>query len=120
MLKHLTYDKTVRVAASGDVMITRLEREIIDTLDFQRLRGIRQLGQVHLVYPTALHTRFDHSLGTLAMAQRMIESITSNTHSTSDERLISTPLHLSSIRSSPHIRVFYGRDELAFHTTRRE
>jgi len=84
----LTYQKTIRIAVSGDVMITRLEREIIDTPEFQRLRGIRQLGQVFLVYPTALHTRFDHSLGTLAMAQRMIEAIVANTHSKPEERRI--------------------------------
>jgi uncharacterized protein len=52
------------------------------------LRGIRQLGQVYLVYPTALHTRFDHSLGTMAMAQRMIDAIVANTHSTPDEKRI--------------------------------
>ena len=80
--------KIFRIAVSGDVTVTRLEREIIDTLDFQRLRGIRQLGNVMLVYPCALHTRFDHSLGTLYMASQMIESIQNNAHSTEDERNI--------------------------------
>lgn len=84
----LTYQKTIRIAVSGDVMITRLEREIIDSPEFQRLRGIRQLGQVYLVYPTALHTRFDHSLGTLAMAQKMIDAIVANTHSKPEEKRI--------------------------------
>lgn len=84
----LRIDKTFRIAVTGDVFVTRLEREIIDTADFQRLRGVRQLGTVFLVYPTALHTRFDHSLGTLAMAARMIRSIRENTHSSKDERSI--------------------------------
>lgn len=89
--------KTIRVAAAGDVLITSLEKEIIDTADFQRLRRIRQLGTVNLVYPTALHTRFDHSLGTLAMAARMVRAIRENTHSSKEEREI-TPLQEVLIR----------------------
>lgn len=80
--------KTMQIAVSGGVLITEIEREIVDTPDFQRLRGIRQLGLAHLVYPTALHTRFDHSLGTLEMADRMIRGIRENTHSTKEENSI--------------------------------
>lgn len=82
--------KTVRIAVSGDVYITKLEKDIIDTPDFQRLRGIRQLGTVQYVYPTAIHTRFDHSLGTLCMADRMIQAIQNNMHSDAEERKIGT------------------------------
>src|SRR5437762_103163 len=35
----------------------------------------KQLGTAYLVYPGALHTRFDHSIGSLHMAGRMIEAI---------------------------------------------
>ena len=41
----------------------------------QRLRGVKQLGTAYLAYPGAMHTRFDHSIGTLHMARRMIEAI---------------------------------------------
>jgi HD superfamily phosphohydrolase len=81
--------KTSRIAVSGDVMLNRLETNIIDTPDFQRLRRIRQLGTTYLVFPTALHTRFDHSLGTLEMAARMIRAIRDNRHNSDDERNIS-------------------------------
>src|SRR5712664_2217045 len=70
--------KTMQIAVSGGVLVTDLERRIIDTPDFQRLRGIRQLGLAYFVYPTALHTRFDHSLGTLHMATRMVHAIREN------------------------------------------
>jgi HD superfamily phosphohydrolase len=78
--------KTMQIAVSGGVLVTRTELDIIDTPDFQRLRGIRQLGLAHLVYPSALHTRFDHSLGTLEMAARMIQAIRDNAHSDDTER----------------------------------
>lgn len=44
------------------------EVKLINTPMFQRLRGIRQLAMAHLVYPGALHTRFDHSLGVCHVA----------------------------------------------------
>ena len=81
--------KTIQLAASGPVMINEVERRIIDTPDFQRLRGVRQLGAAYLVYPTALHTRFDHSLGTLQMAEEMMWAIRRNQHSDPTERHIS-------------------------------
>jgi uncharacterized protein len=89
MQKLLRPNKTIQLAASGSVSITDLERAVIDTRAFQRLRGIRQLGTAYLVYPTALHTRFDHSLGTLQMVGEMTRSIKSNQHSeNNDQRTI--------------------------------
>lgn len=80
--------KTIRLAVSGDVHLSRLETSIIDTLEFQRLRGIKQLGTTYLVYPTALHTRFDHSLGTLGMVNQMILAIRQNKHNSPSESSI--------------------------------
>lgn len=89
--------KTMQIAVSGGVLVTDLEREILDTPDFQRLRGIRQLGLAHLVYPSALHTRFDHSLGTLHMASRMAQAIRENAHNDERARFI-TDAQLVTIR----------------------
>jgi hypothetical protein len=82
----LKFDKIFRIAVSGDVLLTELERRIVDTKDFQRLRRVRQLGTVCFVYPTALHTRFDHCLGALAMADRMVMQIRNNTASLPEEK----------------------------------
>lgn len=68
--------KTFRDPVHGDVELDRdLELPLIDTREFQRLRGVKQLGTAHLVYPGALHTRFEHSLGTCWMARRILASI---------------------------------------------
>lgn len=80
--------KTVRIAVSGDASLNKLETAIVDTAAFQRLRGIKELGTTYLVYPTAVHTRFDHSLGTLSMAIEMIRAIRENKHNTEEERFI--------------------------------
>lgn len=74
-LPHLRYHKTIGLAVSGDVKLTALEVDIVDSRDFQRLRWIQQLGPSSWVYPTALHTRFDHSLGALKVADTMIAAI---------------------------------------------
>ena len=51
-----------------NIKFTLVEKEIIDTFVFQRLRRIRQLAGAHLVYPGALHSRFEHSLGSMFLA----------------------------------------------------
>jgi uncharacterized protein len=50
------------------IRFTEIERDIIDSVVFQRLRRIRQLAGAHLVYPSAQHSRFEHSIGTMHIA----------------------------------------------------
>jgi len=49
--------------------------DIIEHPYFQRLRRIKQLGLTHLVYPGALHTRFQHSLGAMHLMERAINEL---------------------------------------------
>ena len=55
----------------GFIKLSKKERDLIDTKVFQRLRRIRQLAMTFLVYPGAVHTRFDHSIGVMHIAGRI-------------------------------------------------
>lgn len=68
----------VRDPVHGDVYLTHEEIALLDTREMQRLRGIQQLGAASKVFPGAVHTRFEHSIGTLYCTQRMIEAINLN------------------------------------------
>lgn len=67
--------KVITDPVHGDIFVTELERRIIDSPPFQRLRRVRQLGTTHLVYPGATHTRFAHSLGSLRVAQDLMDAV---------------------------------------------
>lgn len=56
-------DQLVRLPDQKDVPLTPRVRRLVDSSGFARLRGISQLGLVGFVYPGAMHTRFEHSLG---------------------------------------------------------
>ena len=80
----------IRDPVHGDIELTEEEARVLDSREMQRLRGIKQLGTAYLVYPGCTHTRFDHSLGTLAAAERILQALRrKGQRSTSDDaRLI--------------------------------
>lgn len=76
MVKDFLYaDKKIYDSIHGFIPFDEYEKELIDTIAFQRLHYIHQLGIAYLVYPGATHTRFEHSLGVMALASLMFEKI---------------------------------------------
>lgn len=63
----------IRDAVYGDIELLPAEVKLLDTFEMQRLRKVRTLALVHLIYPTAVHTRFDHSIGVRYCVQHIIE-----------------------------------------------
>ncbi len=60
------------------------ETKVINSFPMQRLRFIKQLGITYLVFPSAQHSRFEHSLGTMELAGRIYVGL-----GLKDERLYS-------------------------------
>jgi len=65
--------KVIRDPLWNNIRVEPLALRLIDTPAFQRLRYVRQLGLAFLVYPGASHSRFEHALGTYALARRALE-----------------------------------------------
>ncbi len=67
--------KVIRDPLHGYIELDELARSIVDTVEMQRLRRIRQLGFSYLVYPGANHTRFEHSLGTYHLMNVLLDQL---------------------------------------------
>ena len=70
--------KVFNDALLGNLFFARHEVAVIDCPVLQRLRRIKQTGLVHYVYPSATHTRFEHSLGAAALSERCFDAILEN------------------------------------------
>lgn len=62
------------------IRFSQVEKDVIDSPAFQRLRRIRQLAGAHLVYPSAQHSRFEHSLGAMHIAGLAGEGLLAKGH----------------------------------------
>ncbi|MFV0499311.1 MAG: HD domain-containing protein [Bacilli bacterium] len=72
----LDEEKVFKDSVLGYVKVNKqLIWELINTPEFQRLRRIKHLGGVSMVFHTAEHSRFTHSLGVYEITRRMMISI---------------------------------------------
>ncbi|HFL4904655.1 TPA: HD domain-containing protein [Escherichia coli] len=62
----------------GVIRITKLEKKIIDHPLFQRLRDIRQNTFLYKVFPSAMHSRFEHSVGVMHLSYEILKNIDLN------------------------------------------
>ena len=85
--KHPFREKAIRDPLYGFIDVSDLELKVIDSEVFRRLLSIKQLSHAYVVYPTAVHSRFEHSLGAMHMADRMAQELRLSTDDTKDVRL---------------------------------
>ncbi len=67
--------KFLRDSVYGDIKLGEFEVKVMDMPQFQRLRRIKQLGLINLIYPGANHTRFEHCIGTMHLASKLAREL---------------------------------------------
>ena len=66
---------TIKDSVHDHIEVTGVAEALLDTPAVQRLRRVSQLGTVSLVYPSANHTRFEHSLGVYHLASEALDHL---------------------------------------------
>jgi HD superfamily phosphohydrolase len=72
--------KTLIDSIHGMFKISNFASLIVDHPYFQRLRYLKQLGACCYIYPNAVHTRFEHSLGTYYLTKKILNEIKTNSN----------------------------------------
>lgn len=89
MFTKLARTKVFRDPLYGYITVDyKIISDLIDTRELQRLRRIRQLSGVSMVFQTAEHSRFTHSLGAYQMANLVIENVEGMKEISEYEKLI--------------------------------
>lgn len=65
----------IRDPIHGSIQLNDGEEAVIDSIEFQRLREIKQLGFSEFSFPGATHNRFLHSIGVSHVAGQVFDSI---------------------------------------------
>ncbi len=90
----LSIRRRIRDNLHGSINISDFEDKVIAHPYFQRLRRIKQTSFLSNVFPGATHTRFEHSLGVLCLAEKAWTKIQEN-----QERLAKSSLHYKNFES---------------------
>ena len=102
-----SYWGEIKDPVHGYVYITEQEKEIIDSYPVQRLHRLRQLAGSEYVYPGANHTRFEHSIGVMYLASRVVENSGISQHISEDEaKLVKIAGLLHDVGHGPFSHVF--------------
>ena len=79
-VQDLKFVKNIFDNVHGFIPLTQVECDIVNHDLFQRLRNIKQLGLLDYVFPGAIHNRFNHSLGVMHIADKMVVTLQKKKH----------------------------------------
>ncbi|KAJ8659933.1 hypothetical protein O0I10_004159 [Lichtheimia ornata] len=65
--------KVINDPIHGHIRLDQYTIDVMDTVQFQRLRDLKQLGSAYFVFPGGSHNRFEHSIGVSHLAGTLIE-----------------------------------------------
>jgi HD superfamily phosphohydrolase len=105
----LEVKRRIRDNLHGSLDITPLEDKVVAHPYFQRLRRIKQTAFLSMVFPGATHTRFEHSLGTMHLASKAWNKITSNQKRIENQKANSC----TGSNVHPLSATFYSLDKIA-------
>jgi len=95
--------KTVHDPVHGSITVHGAVLDLLDTVEVQRLRGIKQLGLANVAFPGANHSRFEHALG----ASHMAEKVSTILKLSKDEReLLKVTALLHDVGHAPYSHTF--------------
>lgn len=77
----------IRDPIHGYVKLSDKEIDILDSDPMQRLRRVKQMSMSSLVYPSATHTRFSHSIGVMHTAGMFADSLNLSQHKKQELRI---------------------------------
>lgn len=107
MLRSKDYWGEIKDPVHGYVYISSDEKEIIDSFPVQRLHRLRQLAGAEYVYPGANHTRFEHSIGVMHLAGRVVENPNISKHTSEHEgKIVRLAALLHDVGHGPFSHIF--------------
>ena len=78
-------EQLIRDPLYGFIGTSKTEQRVIDSSIFRRLLDIKQLSHEYIVYPSATHTRFEHSLGVMHLAGEVCDKLNSKSKARHDK-----------------------------------
>jgi len=107
-------DKIIRDAILGHNVFYPHEINLIDSPLMQRLRRVHQTALAYLTYPAATHTRFEHSLGVVIFAQKMVDALNRSSRERPINYVWTTELRLAALLHDCGHGVFSHASEIVY------